>query len=153
MPRMAQMPQKLDRDAIAARIPHAGAMCLLDRIDHWDDAGIEGRTRSHRLVDNPLRFRARLPAEAGIEYAAQAMAVHGGLRAAPGSSPQRGFVAVVQRVTWTVERLDTQPGELAVTAEIRQAGNDASEYAFRLIAGEQALVEGEALVMLEARGS
>ena len=39
---------------------------------------------------NPLRAEGRLGAAAGIEYAAQAMALHGSLLAGEGSAPRQG---------------------------------------------------------------
>ena len=42
-------------DGIASRIPHAGRMCLLDRVECWDTQRIRCRARSHRDADNPLR--------------------------------------------------------------------------------------------------
>ena len=44
------------------------------------------RASSHRAADNPLRAHGRLGAACGIEYAAQAMAVHGALLAPPDSA-------------------------------------------------------------------
>ena len=60
-------------------IPHTGAMCLLDGVLQWDTSTIQCVSRSHRDAHNPLRIDGRLPTLCGIEYAAQAMAVHGGL--------------------------------------------------------------------------
>jgi predicted hotdog family 3-hydroxylacyl-ACP dehydratase len=60
-------------------------MCLLDRVVHWDSQRIHCRASSHRSADNPLRSRDQLSAACGIEYAAQAMAVHGALQAPAGS--------------------------------------------------------------------
>ena len=79
----------LDRAAIAARIPHQGSMCLLDAVLAWDSGQIHCRASSHRQPDNPLRAAARRGAACGIEYAAQAMAVHGALLA-PAGAPPRG---------------------------------------------------------------
>ncbi|HUU72054.1 MAG TPA: hydroxymyristoyl-ACP dehydratase [Burkholderiales bacterium] len=62
-------------------IPHAGAMCLLERVIEYDDASICCEARSHLDVDNPLRHNGRLSTLCGIEYAGQAMALHGALRA------------------------------------------------------------------------
>ena len=71
----------LDRTAIAARIPHQGDMCLLDTVRDWNASIIQCTASSHRRADNPLRNDAQLGIAAGIEYAAQAMALHGGLLA------------------------------------------------------------------------
>ena len=141
--------ETLDRAGIEALIPHAGTMCLLDRVVGWDEYTIECRTDSHRRPDNPLRFDDRLPIEAGIEYAAQALAVHGGLhdRAA---TPRHGFVAVLNRVAWSGDRLDTATGELTITAEARHGGDDGRQYAFCVLADGRTLLWGEALVVLAA---
>ena len=69
----------LDKAAIAALIPHAGAMCLLDAVLAWDATTIACVASSHRSPANPLAGERRLDAVCGVEYAAQAMAVHGGL--------------------------------------------------------------------------
>lgn len=74
-------PAQPDHAWIAAHIPHQGDMCLLDRVVKWDEQRIQCQAGSHRLGDNPLRSRDRLSAACGIEYAAQAMAVHGALLA------------------------------------------------------------------------
>ena len=73
----------LDRAWIASHIPHQGSMCLLDYVEAWDRERIRCRASSHRAADNPLRAYGRLGAACGIEYAAQAMAVHGALLAPP----------------------------------------------------------------------
>ena len=69
----------LDRSWIEQHIPHKGRMCLLDEVLNWDATQIRCRSATHRTTDNPLRAHGRLGAVCGIEYAAQAMAVHGAL--------------------------------------------------------------------------
>ncbi|MDD3577131.1 MAG: 3-hydroxylacyl-ACP dehydratase, partial [Halothiobacillus sp.] len=82
----------LDHQEIAARIPHQGSMCLLDRVIDWDEQKIECSAISHQAMDNPLRRNNRLGAAIGIEYAAQAMAVHGALLAARETAPKKGMI-------------------------------------------------------------
>lgn len=72
----------LDRNWIEQHIPHKGRMCLLDAVVSWDATRIRCRSASHRAPDHPLRAHGRLGIACGIEYAAQAMAVHGALVAA-----------------------------------------------------------------------
>jgi predicted hotdog family 3-hydroxylacyl-ACP dehydratase len=69
----------LNRAWIEARIPHQGRMCLLDEVLDWNAQHIRCRTATHRAPDNPLRSHDRLGIACGIEYAAQAMALHGAL--------------------------------------------------------------------------
>ena len=69
----------LDKAGITALVPHAGPMCLLDAVLAWDMTTITCIASSHRSVGNPLAANDRLDAVCGVEYASQAMAVHGGL--------------------------------------------------------------------------
>lgn len=148
---MTETPQSLDRAAIEGLIPHAGDMCLLDRVFRWDRDAIECRTRTQLDAANPLRVEGGVPIEAGIEYAAQAMAVHGGLGEAGAGEPRRGFVAVVNRVSWDGDWLDDEPGELCVHAHALQEDEESRQYAFRIDRGDRTLIEGMALVVLESR--
>lgn len=138
----------LDHAGIAARIPHHGRMCLLDRLESWTETAIDCRALSHRDADNPLRSAAGLWSVCAIEYAAQAMALHGALCAAD-SAPRPGCIASVRDVRLGVPRLDEIDGELQVIAE-RLAG-DASQvlYRFELRDARGAvLVDGRAAVVL-----
>ena len=66
---------------IAALIPHQGRMNLLDAVLACSPQAITCRARGHGRADHPLRLDGLLPAPVGIEYAAQAMALHGALNA------------------------------------------------------------------------
>ncbi|RKU02576.1 3-hydroxylacyl-ACP dehydratase [Burkholderia sp. Nafp2/4-1b] len=149
----------LDRAWIAAHIPHDGAMCVLDRVEAWDAVRIRCSATSHRDPHNPLRSRGRLASVCGIEYAAQAMAVHGALLGAlldtqpaptPPARPRAGYLASVRNVDAFVDRLDTFELPLTVDAE-RIGGDDRSVlYGFALRCGERVLLSGRAAVMLDA---
>ncbi|WP_175910605.1 hotdog family protein [Burkholderia sp. BCC1640] len=145
----------LDRAWIAAHIPHDGAMCLLDRVEAWDAARIRCSATSHRDPHNPLRSRGRLASVCGIEYAAQAMAVHGALIGTQRAQteparPRAGYLASVRNVDAFVDRLDTFDLPLTVDAE-RIGGDDRSVlYGFTLRCGERVLLGGRAAVMLDA---
>lgn len=142
-------PATLDHAAIAARVPHAGAMCLLDRCERWDADSIRCRATSHRDRTNPLRTAGGLLAPAAIEYASQAMALHGGLAAAPGVPPRPGFLAAARGVRMHVPRLDDVEGDLVVVAT-RIAGDERQAlYRFALEDGAgRPLVDGRATVVL-----
>jgi predicted hotdog family 3-hydroxylacyl-ACP dehydratase len=71
-----------DRDWIARLIPHQGSMCLLDEVVAAHPERLHARTRSHLRRPHPLALHGgRLGAAAGVEYASQAMALHGALGA------------------------------------------------------------------------
>ncbi|MDP9901890.1 hydroxymyristoyl-ACP dehydratase [Variovorax ginsengisoli] len=144
-----EMPLTLDRDGIAARIPHSGRMCLLERLEHWDAQAIHCSTRTHLAPDNPLRTASGLLAPNAIEYAAQAMALHGGLLATEGAPPSAGFLASARNVRLSVARLDQLPGALQVHA--RRLSGDARQvlYEFNVNdAAGAAVAEGRAVVVL-----
>ncbi|MFM9922954.1 hydroxymyristoyl-ACP dehydratase [Variovorax sp. H27-G14] len=142
-------PQTLDRAGIAQRIPHSGSMCLLERLESWDTEAIHCSTTTHALADNPLRTYGGLLAPNAIEYAAQAMALHGGLLAAEGSTPSAGFLASARNVKLAVARLDDVPGALQVRAQ-RLSGDERQVlYAFTVAADDgRLLAEGRAVVVL-----
>ncbi len=144
-------PQTLDRAGIAARIPHSGAMCLLDGLHSWSDSHIRCSASGHGDPAHPLRSGGGLLAPCAIEYAAQAMALHGTLCAAPGSAPTPGFLASVRDVQMPAPRLDAAPGPLRIEAQ-RLAGDERQAlYTFTLHDGdERLLVAGRATVILNA---
>lgn len=142
-------PATLDHAGIAARVPHAGTMCLLDRLEAWDDTTIRCRARSHVDPAHPLRSAGVLPAPVAIEYASQAMALHGGLAAGPGVPPKPGFLAAARGVKLHVPRLDDVEGELVVVAT-KMAG-DEQQALYRFVLEDErgrTLVEGRATVVL-----
>jgi predicted hotdog family 3-hydroxylacyl-ACP dehydratase len=152
-------PPTLNRDDIARRIPHQGSMCLLDAVLAWDHDAIACETRTHLSPDHPLRAHGRLGAACGVEYAAQAMAVHGALIAqslsggAAGSPPPRaGYLAGLRGVTLHVERLDTVAGPLTVSAQRITGDANTVLYSFTVQTGEQTLLSGRAMVVLDAAG-
>lgn len=144
------MSTPLDHAAIAARIPHQGCMCLLDRVTAWTPEQIRCHAVSHRDPAHPLRHNNRLGAAAGIEYAAQAMAVHGSLLADDSCPPRQGYLASVRAVTLHVERLDDCPGDLVVEAERLSGDGLHILYRFAIHHAHHCLLEGRAAVVLDA---
>jgi predicted hotdog family 3-hydroxylacyl-ACP dehydratase len=154
----------LDHAWIEQHIPHKGRMCLLDDVVSWDATRIRCRSASHRTPDNPLRAHGRLGAACGIEYAAQAMAVHGALVAAsaPLASAMTlhmrgsidtatvGYLASVRNVSFYVVRLDDLSGDLVASAE-RVTGDDRTVlYEFSLWSAGQPLLKGRASIVMDA---
>lgn len=140
----------LDRAWIAARIPHQGAMCLLDGIERWDALHIVCRASGHRSAHNPLRSNGRLGSACGIEYAAQAMAVHGALLAPVDAPPRSGFLASVRSTLLHVARLDDLDADLIVQADRFSGDGNSVLYDFSIRAGDVLLLDGRAAVILDA---
>jgi predicted hotdog family 3-hydroxylacyl-ACP dehydratase len=134
---------KLDHAWIAAHIPHQGSMCLLDEVLSWDLQRIACRSISHRAPDNPLRAHERLGAACAIEYAAQAVAVHGALlQCPPATGGGFGMLTSARRVEFAVTRLDDLPPDIVVSAQRLHSDAVSALYAFALNDGERLLAQG-----------
>ncbi|WP_407353151.1 phosphotransferase [Luteimonas sp. R10] len=139
----------IGRDEILALVPHQGAMCLWDEVLAWDAARIRLRTGSHRAPEHPLRSGGRLHAVHLCEYGAQAMAVHGGLRARDGGGAARaGLLVALRDVRLHLARIDDLPGPLECEAEALTETAASQQYAFRLLHRGTPLAEGRAAVVL-----
>ncbi len=152
---------RLNREEITARIPHAGRMVLLDEVAHWDDRHIVCRSGMHQDRSNPLYVAGQLSSVCSIEFAAQAMALHGSLVAAGGPGPldpvtlkpRAGFLASVRNVRMDVARLDDVRGVLTIEAS-RESGDDRNVlYLFEVRSGDRMLVSGRAAVVLRMPAS
>jgi predicted hotdog family 3-hydroxylacyl-ACP dehydratase len=142
--------RSLTQADIARLLPHSGNMVLLDAVLEYDAHTIHCLAHSHHAVDNPLRMDGRLPAWCGIEYAAQAMAIHQGLCASDAAPPARGFLAVARDVALTRTDLDGLPGELHIHADKIIAESGRSLYQFHLSSQGQTLLSGRVAVVLQA---
>jgi predicted hotdog family 3-hydroxylacyl-ACP dehydratase len=132
---------------IAALIPHQGGMCLLEDVVEWDDSRIVLTTGTHRSMDNPLRVDDRLRAVHLCEYGAQAMAVHGALKAAPNRAPP-GMLVSLRSVTFAREYIHDLAGLLRVEALCLQATQSSQQYSFKITHGDETIAEGRAAVLL-----
>src|SRR5947199_4129577 len=136
---------------IRTLIPHSGLMCLLDEVRQWDDRSIVCITNTHRDPANPLRRDGRLSAVHAFEYAAQAVAVHGGLRArSAGATAPPGYLAALREARLHVMRLNDVASPLRICAH-RLFGEGATVvYECRVSAGDALLADGRITIMLRA---
>ena len=140
----------IDRAGIAALVPHDGSMCLLDSVSQWDGASIICRATGHHDPANPMRVRGRLDVVCGVEYAAQAIAVHGGLLA--GGAPGMGYLASLRDLTCHVDRLDELPGDLVISARRLLAESGRAIYIFEIEAEGRRMLQGRAALVLDVDG-
>ncbi len=95
----------IDCTDISGLIPHSGRMILLDRIIDYDEY-----TLSAELVvrnDSLLGNDKTVPAWAGIEYMAQAVAAYAGIKSKQAEKPVRlGFLLGTRRYTSNVASFD-----------------------------------------------
>ncbi len=139
----------LGRAEIAARIPHAGRMCLLDRVIEWDEHRIRCAAESHRDIGHPLREGGGLPVWAGIEYAAQAAAVHGALLR--DNTPRAGVLASLANVRPASCWLDRIASPLEVGASLVHRDPAGAVYRFEVHGDGALLLEGQFTLMFPDR--
>src|SRR3984893_18904021 len=138
-------------------------MCSRTGALAWDATPIRCRSATHRSPANPLRLHGRLGAACGIEYAAQAMAVHGALVAAsaPAASTVAssvrgsigspvGYLASVRNVSLHVARLDDLKADLIAAAERVTGDGRTVLYEFSVWSAQQPLVSGRASIVFDA---
>ena len=138
----------IKHDELCSLIPHSFDMCLLDRVEFWDKDKIICHSNSHLLATNPLRREDSLSSVHLLEYAAQAMAVHGGLHNRErGLEMTEGYLAALRDVNINLCELDKIQTELRIEANkiLSQGGN--MIYAFTVSSAETEIVSGRATVI------
>jgi predicted hotdog family 3-hydroxylacyl-ACP dehydratase len=138
----------IGREQILMMVPHAGAMCLLDGVLHWDAVSMCCLSRRFQQPDNPMRRGdGTLGTACGIEVAAQAMALHGRLLARTGGSPTQGYLASVRDVRLAMHHFDIASNELLI--DVERIGGDAhgATYRFVVTGGAVELLGGRATVV------
>lgn len=133
---------------IRSLVPHAGRMCLLERVVEWTADSVRCATTTHRDPSNPLATGGRLRAVHLCEYGAQAMAVHGGLCGREGAPPLPGMLIALRDVVLHVDELQSLAGELLVAAERLQANEAAWQYRFVVWHAGREIAGGRATIAL-----
>ncbi len=141
------MATTLDSAEICALLPHAGRMCLLERVEDWDEGRLRAMTDSHRLPHHPLARDGIVAAAHALEYGAQAMAVHAALLARrAGEPPRGGYLASARRLQLHRERLDDLEEPLYIEAQRQFAQAESLVYDFHLWTGQGSVASGIASV-------
>jgi predicted hotdog family 3-hydroxylacyl-ACP dehydratase len=138
---------RLGREWLAANLPHAGAMNLLDAIVAWDDAHLTAVATSHTAAGHPLRRAGELPIACAVEYAAQAAAAHGALIESRPSGA--GMLVAVRAVEFHAPRLDDAGAELSIAVEALGGGDSGVVYRFEVAAGGAVLATGRITVAFQ----
>jgi len=138
----------IDKAAICALIPHAGSMCLLDNVYSFTKDSLLALSDSHRLSDNPLRSAQGIRSLHGIEYAAQAMAVHGALLD-PASQPREGYIASVRGIKLFCQWLPMNES-IEIEVEHFQGDEQGFTYQFHIQGSmeKQTIITGKITVFL-----
>ena len=141
---------QLNQKEIETLIPHSGAMSLLNEVLKWDEDHIVCLANSHRSKHNPLRNENALSSVCGVEYAAQAMAVHGALsKSDPDEEPRPGYLASIKNLDLLVSSLDDIESDLVIEAELLMRDKEFLVYQFRVLSEDLNLLSGRAIISIK----
>jgi len=141
----------MTKEELCRLIPHSGEMCLLDSVEEWTATEILCTTRSHRRRENPLRTEGTLQTLAGLEFAAQAMAVHLALAVSTIiPSPSIGVLGALRNVELYVPFLDAVQGDLKVKATQILSQATGFIYSFILTGEGKELLKGRASIFIQS---
>lgn len=132
----------VERAEIERRLPHAGAMCLVDRVDAWSANSIACRAAAPG-ADHPLAASPHVPTDAPpataasidaptlhavatVEYAAQAVALHASL-VDEATSPRAGMLAKLSEVNLSSRAVQ---GDLVIQAWLVARSDAGCMYSF-----------------------
>lgn len=138
----------IERDELCRLIPHSFDMCLLERVESWDDDKIICYSNSHLSTSHPLRREQSLSSIHLLEYAAQAMAVHGGVHdREQGRQMTSGYLAALRNVSIDLCELTDIKSELRIEVKkiLSQEGN--MIYSFSVSSARTELASGRATVV------
>ncbi|RDS84373.1 phosphotransferase [Dyella psychrodurans] len=131
------------------RIPHTGAMRLLDIVHDWNATSIHAKGERLQSHEHPLCDGMSLHAVHLAEYGAQAVAVHGALLAASRGDTRvrQGRLVSLRDVHLTAEYVDLSAAPLDIHAECLIADERGAQYTFRVEQRAQVLATGRVAVM------
>lgn len=154
----------LDKAVFGAWLPHAGDMILLDTLLAWSETEAHCTTLSHTRSPHPLAVNGRLGSANLVEYAAQAMALHGAMSAATAdkavdadnaNTPDNtadagnghGVLAGVRRLSLYVNEIHTETAALDIAVQLVSGDARTALYDFTVQTQNRLLAEGRATVM------
>ena len=130
-------------------LPHRGSALMIERVVRWDADEIVAATALHLASQNPLRRAGRLAAVHLTEFAAQVMAIHGGLRnAAAGRDPEPALLVSVRDLELHRDYLEDLPGELEISARALLLDPGSWQYAFTVTHADAVIATGRIAAMM-----
>ncbi len=143
---------QLNQKEIESLIPHSGTMSLLNKVLNWDSEHIICLANSHRNKHNPLKNRGVLSSVCGVEYAAQAMAVHGAItQSGPNKGPRLGYLAAIKNLELLVDSLDDIESDLMIEAKLLMRDTTFLMYQFRIFSEDQNHISGRATISIKEK--
>ncbi|WP_214660462.1 hypothetical protein [sulfur-oxidizing endosymbiont of Gigantopelta aegis] len=126
-------------------------MCLLDCVVQYDTLNLTALATSHQSNDNPLRVGNKIATINGIEYAAQAMAIHASLIAEKTSNDDTvamGYLATVRNICIKTPYLPENSGPLSILVTQLMSDGHGFTYEFQLSCDQTIVISGKITIFL-----
>ena len=131
------------------RMPHRGAMQLIETIRHADESSITCLAKTHSAPDYPLRVEGVLHSSALVELGAQAAAAHASLFGI--GAAHAGLLLTLSNVEIGYTQPDQVAEPLQVWAERLHGDAGSARYRFRVMHGEaEMMLSGDAVLSMRA---
>ncbi|MBL4762124.1 MAG: hypothetical protein JKY93_05425 [Gammaproteobacteria bacterium] len=136
----------MNKQEICSRLPHSGAMCLIDSIVSYDDTCLKCVSYNHHHLNNPLRTAEGLSCIAGIEYAAQAMALHRSFLR-PVGIVENGYLGALRNIKVHQQWLDKEDADLMTEVSLIGSSDKGAIYSFLLLIKDIEIISGRITIM------
>lgn len=134
-------------DDVLERMPHKGAMRLIERIISVDDTVIHCLGVAHGEVDYPLRLNGILYAANLVELGAQAAAAHASIGDLKGN--HTGLLIGLQNVNLLTSTVIDCSDNLHITARQLHFDGNGALYDFEISSQGQRYIEGRATLKMQ----
>ena len=151
------------REEISIYLPHKGTMMLIDKIESFTENEIIAKSINHLDINHPLLKENRLGLAIGIEYAAQASAIHSRINAEvniqnidkhlPNVQTSLapiipGKLVSVREINCFSKYLNIPKTSLIISAKQEQVSAQALIYSFLVANENQKLISGRLMIHL-----
>jgi len=130
------------------RMPQKGAMLLIERIVSADETTIDCIARNHMDADYPLRINGQLMPVSLVEIGAQAAAAHASFFGVGGH--HKGLLLALHTVEVAEGDAHNSGEQLRARATQLHFDDIGARYSFELTAGDRVVLNGQAMLKMEA---
>lgn len=133
------------------RMPHSGAMRLIERVVEATETTIHCVARDHTQPEYPLRLNGTVFVVNLVELGAQAAAVHTSLYNI--ASNHTGLLVGLRNIDIAQQTLDGTSQPLEIAAEQLQFGGETAIYGFSVQCNDRGILTGQAILKMKVENT
>lgn len=141
------MTRILNIEGALERMPHKGAMRLIESISSVSEQNIHCIAAPHVAATYPLRIDGILFSTSLVELGAQAAAAHASLFGVEGN--HTGLLIGLQNIKVQKSTVTECPQPMDITAQQLHFDTNGSLYSFKVTSGDEVLITGRAALKMQ----